>query len=32
MYETLLVETDVRGVARLILNRPDKHNAMSAQM
>ena len=32
MFETLSLETDVRGVATLTLNRPDKHNAMSAQM
>ncbi|MBD3663579.1 crotonase/enoyl-CoA hydratase family protein [Sulfitobacter sp. TSTF-M16] len=32
MYETLTVETDARGVAALTLNRPQKHNAMSAQM
>lgn len=30
--ETIRIETDARGVARLVLNRPDKHNAMSAQM
>ncbi|GFE65786.1 crotonase/enoyl-CoA hydratase family protein [Litoreibacter roseus] len=32
MYETLLLETDPRGVATLTLNRPDKRNAMSGQM
>lgn len=32
MFETLTLETDARGVATLRLNRPDKHNAMSAQM
>ncbi|WP_406645133.1 crotonase/enoyl-CoA hydratase family protein [Aliisedimentitalea scapharcae] len=32
MYETLTLETDARGVATLTLNRPEKHNAMSAQM
>ncbi|MDW3184491.1 crotonase/enoyl-CoA hydratase family protein [Roseobacter sp.] len=32
MFETLTIETDVRGVATLTLNRPEKHNAMSAQM
>lgn len=31
MYETLTIETDARGVATLTLNRPEKHNAMSAQ-
>jgi methylglutaconyl-CoA hydratase len=32
MFETLTLETDGRGVATLTLNRPEKHNAMSAQM
>ncbi|WP_295315632.1 crotonase/enoyl-CoA hydratase family protein [Roseobacter sp.] len=32
MFDTLKLETDVRGIATLTLNRPDKHNAMSAQM
>jgi len=32
MYQTIRVETDSRGVATLTLNRPDKHNAMSAAM
>ncbi len=32
MYETIEITTDGRGVATLTLNRPDKHNAMSAQM
>ncbi|WP_306116625.1 MULTISPECIES: crotonase/enoyl-CoA hydratase family protein [unclassified Roseovarius] len=32
MYETITLETDARGVAALCLNRPDKHNALSAQM
>ena len=32
MYETLMIETDQRGVATLWLDRADKHNAMSAQM
>ncbi|MEZ5912874.1 MAG: enoyl-CoA hydratase-related protein [Paracoccaceae bacterium] len=32
MYETLQIDTDSRGVARLTLNRADKHNALSAMM
>ncbi|MCB2115002.1 MAG: crotonase/enoyl-CoA hydratase family protein [Rhodobacteraceae bacterium] len=32
MYETIQTETDARGVARLTLNRAEKHNALSAQM
>ncbi|MES0861784.1 crotonase/enoyl-CoA hydratase family protein [Ruegeria sp. SCPT10] len=32
MYETISVVTDARGVATLCLNRPEKHNAMSATM
>lgn len=32
IFETLRVEHDSRGIARLILNRPRKHNALSAQM
>ncbi len=32
MFETLEVKTDARGVALLTLNRPDKHNALSALM
>ncbi len=32
MFETITIETDSRGVATLTLNRPEKHNAMSAQM
>jgi methylglutaconyl-CoA hydratase len=31
-YETILIERDDRGVARLVLNRIEKHNAMSARM
>lgn len=31
-YETLLIERDARGVAQLVLNRADKHNAMNAVM
>jgi len=32
MSETISIETDARGVATVTLNRPAKHNAMSAQM
>jgi len=32
MYETIDLACDARGVARLALARPDKHNAMSEQM
>jgi methylglutaconyl-CoA hydratase len=32
MFVTIDVTTDARGVAVLSLERPDKHNAMSAQM
>ncbi|MTH99288.1 crotonase/enoyl-CoA hydratase family protein [Roseibium sp. RKSG952] len=31
-YETLLVDTDARGVATLTLNRPEKHNSLSGLM
>ena len=31
-FETIKLEIDNRGVAKLILNRPEKHNALSAQM
>ncbi|MGD9293931.1 MAG: enoyl-CoA hydratase-related protein, partial [Roseobacter sp.] len=31
-FETIAVATDARGVATVTLNRPDKHNAMSARM
>jgi methylglutaconyl-CoA hydratase len=31
-FETLAIETDGRGVARLTLNRPESHNALSAAM
>ena len=32
MTEILTIETDARGVAWLTLNRPDKHNALSADL
>lgn len=32
MTETITITTDARGIATLTLNRPDRHNAMSAQM
>ena len=32
MFETLTLTTDARGVATLMLNRPEKHNTLSAQM
>ncbi len=32
MYETITLETDARGVARLTLNRAEKHNAMNSAM
>src|SRR6056297_3329291 len=32
MGETISIERDARGVATLWLARPEKHNAMSAQM
>ncbi|WP_424833134.1 crotonase/enoyl-CoA hydratase family protein [Ruegeria sp.] len=32
MFDTILLNIDARGVATLTLNRPEKHNAMSAQM
>ena len=31
-YTTVQLDTDPRGVARLWLNRPDKHHALNAQM
>ena len=32
MYDTLMQDMDARGVATLVLNRPEKRNAMSGQM
>ena len=32
MFETIEISRDARGVATLMLNRADKHNALSAQM
>lgn len=32
MSDCLTIETDARGVARMTLNRPDKHNALSADL
>jgi len=31
-FETISIETDARGVATLMLDRPDKHNSLSAPM
>ena len=31
-FETISIDTDPRGVATLLLNRPEKHNALSALM
>jgi methylglutaconyl-CoA hydratase len=31
-WTSLTLETDPRGVARLLLNRPEKHNALSAEL
>ncbi|SMX34076.1 crotonase/enoyl-CoA hydratase family protein [Actibacterium lipolyticum] len=32
MFETIRIDVDERGVAGLLLNRPEKRNALSAQM
>ncbi|MEM1285187.1 MAG: enoyl-CoA hydratase-related protein [Pseudomonadota bacterium] len=32
MFETIKLKTDANGVCRLKLDRPDKHNALSARM
>jgi len=32
MFETIALEQDARGVARLTLTRPDKHNVLNARM
>ena len=32
MMKTVLIESDKRGVATVTLNRPDKHNALSADL
>lgn len=32
MYKTISLDCDHRGVAQLVLNRPEKHNALSAAM
>ena len=32
MFETIKIATDVRGIARLTLSRPDKHNTLSGKM
>lgn len=31
-YQTILVQTDPRGVATVTLNRPDKHNALNGDL
>ena len=32
LFETIRLETDGRGIARLTLNRPEKHNSFNAIM
>lgn len=32
MHQTITIDCDDRGVARLVLNRPEKHNALSGEM
>ncbi|MCX8509407.1 MAG: crotonase/enoyl-CoA hydratase family protein [Rhodobacteraceae bacterium] len=32
MFDTITIDRDGRGIARLTLNRPDKHNMLSGQM
>ncbi|MGB5556792.1 MAG: crotonase/enoyl-CoA hydratase family protein [Paracoccaceae bacterium] len=32
MTQAVLIDTDERGVAKLTLNRPEKHNALSAEL
>ena len=32
MFETIKIATDARGIARLTLSRPDKHNTLSGKM
>lgn len=32
MYETIKLDRDARGVAKLVLSRPEKHNALNATM
>ncbi len=32
MFDTITLSTDTRGIARLALNRPEKHNTLSARM